>query len=805
MIIEKKTPLYIGVLLVSMSTLIYEILLTRILSVLMYYNFVSVVIALALFGISLSSIYVYINNKKYTNENIPGKITYLSRKLAFSIFFIFILIVSFRLFPELIERWLSIFQPIEIDIEPLFGNMAFDRVIVFVFSIFFLIAITTPFYLSGMCLTLVLFNYSDDIGKIYFSDLLGAGLGCILFIPAMNIFGAPSAIIIISALALGATFCFMWWQDEKKYFNNLLPILLIFIALSIVNSYYKLIDIDYVHGKYADDIVYSDWDALSRVVVYPLEEEGAENTEEKLPPRMGIAINETGYTAMTEFKNDFSRVDYLPKMINSLVFHIRPEKEALLIGPGGGEDIIAALYFKSKKVTAVEINGLLVNIVNKQFSGYSGSPYSLPKVETHINNARSFIKTTSQTYDIINASLVYEWFHPSGGAFSLSESHLYTQEAFKEYFEHLRPEGILAISRFSFEGRALRLVALGIDALKQSGIKNPELNIFIADDSGGFATFLFKKEPFTEVELNKLQSVCDSEKFTIIYKPNMSVSDEDSIYVQLLKSKDINKFYNDYPYDITPPVDDKPFLNYMIKPKDLFTPFRNVVVKEVNEKTVYLIRSILLLALFLTGVLLFVPWYFLPKPTMDKKKILLILSYFVFIGLGFMMVEIAAIRKFSLLLGNPIYSLSMVLFSILCFSGIGSFLTRKLPLEKNYIWLLSALAGIFVIIIILIFFTQISEPLFKLPLLIRMFSALIILGPMGICMGMPLPIAIKLLSDDKTMIPWVWSINGAASVAGSIAAFFIAMNFGFNIVLVLGSIFYVISGILFKYYYPHFE
>lgn len=801
---ERKFFLYTGIFLITLSTLIYEILLTRILSVLMYYNFVSAIIALALFGLSISSIYVYIHQDKYLKEDIPEKIAYFSKLLVFSVFTIFLVLIFFRLFPEIIERFLSIFQPVDIDNEYLLGNKLIDNIAIFITTSVFFILITIPFFLNGMCITLIMLNFSQDISFIYFSDLIGAGLGCILVIPIINLFGAPSAIIITAILILLATISFLWWQNEPKTFSNLLLILAIFLSIALLNSYFKFIDIDFIHGKFSDDIIYSDWDALSRVAVYPLEDELSNESEskkadeeEKIPQRMGIAINETGYTAMVEFKNDFSQLDYLSKMINFLVFHLQQDQEVLLIGPGGGEDILAGLYFKNKKITAVEINGLLVDIVNKKFAPFSGSPYSLPKVETYIDNARSFIKTTDQKYDIISASLVYEWFHPSGGAFALSESHLYTIEAFEDYFSHLNSDGILSISRFSFESRTLRLVALALEAFKKLKIENPENHIFIADDNFGFATFLFKKSPFTQNELSILNTECNRNNFTITYMPDSSNQNikKDSIYFNLIYAKNYQEFYEKYPYDISPPYDDKPFLNYMVKPKDLFLSFHKIPIKEVNEKTIYLLRWILILSLILIIVLIIYPQKFINILDFNRQKSLYPIFYFMFIGFGFMMIEITAIRKFSLLLGNPIYSLAIVLFSILSFSGLGSFFTKKITDNNIKKWIFIAIGCICTISSVLIFLPYISEPLFRFPLWIRIISCSIILFPLGIFLGMPLPIGIKHI--EKKLIPWVFSINGAASVAGSISAFILAMNFGFNLVLILAIVSYIASLILY--------
>ena len=245
-----------------------------------------------------------------------------------------------------------------------------------------------------------------------------------------------------------------------------------------------------------------------------------------------------------------------------MAYRLIPEPKVLLIGPGGGQDIISARYFSPSSITAVEINGAIVDTVDREFGYYTGAPYSMPGVTTIIDNARSFVRRTTESYDLIHASLVYEWFHPSAGAFSLSESSLYTKEAFIEYFEHLTDRGVLSFSRFGFETRSLRLTSLAMAALREMGVKDPSKHIFIADKEG-FSTFLFKKTPFSAPQLAALYKHSMTHEFKIVHQPGTI---HDNPFDRFVRGKEPESFYDKYEEDISPPVDDRPFFNYLIKP-----------------------------------------------------------------------------------------------------------------------------------------------------------------------------------------------------------------------------------------------
>src|SRR5262249_248899 len=132
---------------------------------------------------------------------------------------------------------------------------------------------------------------------------------------------------------------------------------------------------------------------------------------------------------------------------------------ALVIGPGGGRDLVSALVFGAKRVVGVEINPIIANdVMSDRLRDFSGGIYHHPRVQVVVDDGRSFVRRTPERFDVIQASLVDTWGGPGAGAYTLTENTLYTVEAFQDYLDHLTDGGILSFTRWVFDG--IRLVSL---------------------------------------------------------------------------------------------------------------------------------------------------------------------------------------------------------------------------------------------------------------------------------------------------------------------------------------------------------
>jgi hypothetical protein len=429
----------------------------------------------------------------------------------------------------------------------------------------------------------------------------------------------------------------------------------------------------------------------------------------------------------------------------------------------------------------VEINPTVVAVTNDMYGEYSGHIYD--SVELHIEDGRSFIEHSSEKYDIIQMSLVDTWAASASGAYALSETYLYTAEAFTEYLEHLEDDGILSVTRWIFETpqQTLRLVSLGREALERSGVYNAAAHIIILRN-GPAATFLLKKTPFTEEEIQSMEDICNYLQFEIVYTPKTR---NNPIFAQLITTDNPEKFFEAYALNVSPTTDDKPFFFYTVTLSDLPDLVSLNLESESFKNNIALLW---LFRLIIISFLLVVLFFVLPPLVYAKRASVTAMGYFAFLGVGFMFVEIPLLQKFMLFLGHPTYSLSVVLFSLLVSGGIGSYVTNYLSLKKVQI-VMGYLMG--VILLYVVIFPAISHEMFSLTIFKRIVISIFMTSLLGIAMGMPFPSGIQALGRTlPSSIPWAWAINGAASVLGSALAVFVGINLGFSYAFICGVVFY---------------
>ncbi|MBI5418005.1 hypothetical protein HZA55_08695 [Candidatus Poribacteria bacterium] len=777
-----------GIFFLSLTTLIYEILLIRILSVLMFYSFVSLIISLSLFGIGIGALSVHLFADKFQKKGI----NLISGIFAATLIIPFFLLILIELSPIYLTNILGIFHPpLHQPFRSTFYSPDLPLESYIYLTIFFLL-ITIPFFFSGILSTLIISNNNEKISKLYFFDLIGASLGSILIIPLLNFLGAPAAILFNTGLGFLIIF-FLSDENQNKISKIIFSSLMATIFLAaFFSSYYKKPEIKIVRGYYEPNIIYSEWNAISRVVVHSGQIQMVPNRisstyRGNIPGQLGMAINDVGYTIMVRFDGDMKKIEYVKYLINSLVYSIyeNKNKSVLLIGPGGGEDILGAYAAKSDLITAVEINPTMVELTNNKFKDFSGAPYSLPNVKTIIENARSFIRYSPDKFDVISSSLVYEWFEPTAGAFSLSESSLYTLEGFTDYFSHLTPDGVINICQFT-DKRSVRLTAMAIEALKKH-TDTIDQHIFIAQ-SGTLGSFLFKKSPFTASELSILKDKAEQLNFRILYSPDLQIQNK---YYDLIKTKILAEYYAKHEDDFSPPTDNRPFFNFLVKPSSFFSLDFWTKSSDFENNAIYILKESFLLAIIMIGFLIGLPFIFNDKNKTSDSALdtISILAYFGCIGFGFMLIEISLMRKFNVILSHPTLSISLVLFSLLFTAGIGSLVTDKIK-DRIKILLFTLVVFLFIYILFIDSWLHLIE---GPGLFYRSIKSILIILPLSFFMGMPLPLGIKMINNNSHLIPWIWSINAGMSVLGAIFGFIFALNFGFNATMYAALTAYIIA------------
>ena len=452
---------------------------------------------------------------------------------------------------------------------------------------------------------------------------------------------------------------------------------------------------------------------------------------------------------------------------------------------------------------AIEINPLMRTMVQERFADFSGKPYTLPGVEVTIDEARSRLSTLDTKFDLIQLSLIDTFSLNAAGGFVFSENYLYTQEAFQEYFEHLKDGGVLVINRYlsaRYPIEMLKVVVMMRAAWEAEGVKSPEDHI-AALSQWDTATIIAKKTPFEPRETALLKQASDENKMGILYLPLSPEKDWYGIR-ELLTTDDLQGILNAHPFLIEPATDDRPFFFHFLRgrlaqadipgPKE--DPFQ--FLRQWHEATVllYMLIAIVttLAAVFFLGPLLLVGRR--SDVRAGPATVVPLLLYFACLGYGFMMIEVPLLQRFVLLLGYPVYALAVVLFALLLSSGIGSLLSVRLVAHARR----SLHAVLAAIVVLVLVYGWILPPLVEhflgAPLALRILFTVVLLAPVGLLLGMPYPLGITVLREfGEGLVPWAWGLNGALSVVASVLAIFLGSRYGFGTALLTGGAAYGVA------------
>jgi len=423
------------------------------------------------------------------------------------------------------------------------------------------------------------------------------------------------------------------------------------------------------------------------------------------------------------------------------------------------------------------------------------------------------VRRSPKQYDIIQASLVDTWAATAAGAYALSENSLYTVEAFDDYLDHLTDRGVLSVSRWVFDG--LRLISLAQDAGARRGWNPADRLAIVQQDK--VATFLLKKTPFTPAEIATLEKAAADLGFAVLYlpgRPSPHFGDTRDEYPRLILAPDRHAFYRAFPLDVTPTTDDRPFFfnTTRLRNHAFIAPFARAAGLQrataanpgawatggLTALLILLAISAALIALFILGPLAVTSRTALGRGWFSS------LAYFACLGGAFMLIEVALLQRFVLLLGHPVYSLTVTLFSLLLGTGLGSMLSRRVHDEG--LRTAAALACLAVAAIGLLWASvlpAVVRAAIAAPLAARIAVAVALMLPAGMVMGMPLPAGVRLLAARQpALVAWAWGINGALSVLGATLAVFIAMNWGFSVTLVCGAAIYAVAAALIRSWPP---
>ena len=472
---------------------------------------------------------------------------------------------------------------------------------------------------------------------------------------------------------------------------------------------------------------------------------------------------------------------------------VNPDADVLIIGIGGGQDVLNSYVNGIKRVTAVEINPVIAKLNTDVLREFNGNLFSRAGITLLIDEGRSFIRHTGNKYDCIHLGNVDSGSASAAGAYTFSENTLYTVEAFKDYYAHLKDQGVVWVTRWramqkNYFLEDFRVLSSMVRCLEELGMQHPARHIVVIGEKyrpGGWlqVLLLMKKSPFLPQEIQSIDAVRARMDLEWLHHPAKRLNNALDDY---LFSADRETFLNNYPLRVDPTTDNNPFFFNFLKPIHYVWKFPSIQTHFTYP--VFMFKSLFLITLLMIIISIFLPLLWFRKkvsPHGSAPQRGYYLFYFSCLGLGFMLVEIPLIQKFILLLGQPLYSISTILAALLISSGVGSMLSGRISEKAG----LSAVRSVTCIICTLLIITIYGLPaLFDACLgmstAIRILIAIIVVMPLGILMGMTLPLGIRLLEQEiPSMIPWVWSLNGACSVMGSIAAWGLSLNYGYNVTL----------------------
>jgi spermidine synthase len=766
-----------GLALTSFSALLLELALTRLFSVVLFYHFAFLAISIALLGLGAGGVFAYLLKNRLAKI---GTRTLAARLcMVNSVAVILVLEVVLHV-------------PVALQV----SGMNFLRLTVLY------LAAAIPFLLTGLLFSVVFARETPQITRLYGADLCGGALACLALVPLLNWLGGPNVILFASIMLAAAG---MIWADSPLLRRQALSLAVAGTLLTAANYSGRLIDVVYAKGMFRDPakVEFARWNALSRVEV---DKEGQGKA-------IVIDADASTYIMNADLAHwqgtlwEHNLMSAPPALANVL----RPHGEFAIIGPGGGVDVLRAVASGSPSVTGIEINPIIADtIMRGRYADYAQHLYERPDVHIHVTDGRSFLRSTPQTFDVVQMTLVDTWASTAAGAFALSENNLYTVEAFREYFEHLKPDGMIAITRWEFQQprEALRVVAVAMEALHRLGVANPARNFIVAsqgslNEDGIPVVVLAKKSAFTAEEENAVIRHFDRySELDSLYLPSQPGQNP---FSALIASNDPYTFARGYAYNVAPVNDNAPFFFFTLKPTQILgeKALRDGIDWKVNLGVLVLL---LVLVISFCAVLVFLILPLLCR-SVGARQPGLPLLYFVAVGLGYILVEIAFIQRFVLFLGHPTYALTVVIFLLMLSSGAGSLFSRLWLPRPEQCWV-PLLLVIVTLLADVFFLPSRLAGMVGLPFGYRLIVSGLLLIPLGFIMGMPFPTGLRALAghvssnhssgpgaspSSGNAIEWAWAMNAAASVLGSVMAMVIAIQFGLNVTLACGAGAYVLA------------
>ncbi len=795
------SPPRIAVALISAAVLGYELLLLALFSLVQWHHFAYLVVSVALLGFGASGSFLV-----FVRARLAGHFRGFAAGQAG--LFGLTSLASFALAQRLS------FNPEELVWDPAHW-LRLALVI---------LLLTLPFFFAANLIGLALAEYRQRQARVYAADLAGAGSGALLMIGLLYLLAPAEALLVVALLGFAAA-AVAWLESGGRAapaVAGLAAILLLGTQLPRhwiepqISPYKELSQLLRVSGTRVIAERHGPLGSLAVVEsqTIPLRHApGLSLAAKREPPaQLGLFANAGAMSAITRFRGDRAELAYLDQLTSALPYHLSNAGRVLVLGAGGGAEVLQALYHDARHIDAVEINPQVIELVRDRFGEFSGQVYRHERVRVHHASARGFLQRSTATYDLIQVPALDSFASAGTGLHGLNENFVYTIEALAQAFSRLDEDGIVALTRWvRLPPRDnLKLFATAIEALERSGIEDAGRHLVMIRGLQT-ATLLIHRRAPTAADIQSLAAFSRERLFDLAYYPGMPPQqanrynqlDEAYFYqgAQALLGSERERFLGDYKFSLEPASDDRPFHFHFAK----WSSFAELVALRHRGgsallETGYLTLVItLLLALLLSLLLILLPLALVAREASPvavgfaKSRVF---AYFGALGLGFLLLEIAFLQKFILLLHHPLLAAAVVLASFLLAAGAGSAFAQRFsgkPGARRVV--VYAIATIIVLgLLYLLLLGSIMQAAVDWPLAARVLLSVGLILPLGFCMGMPFPLGLGAIQNGPAALtPWAWGINGCASVISAVLATLLAIHQGFSTVIMIALICYAVA------------
>ena len=787
----RRVRFYMALGLVAAATLMLQIIETRIISVVSWYHLAFFVISIAMFGLTAGAVFVYLRRERFRPERLSYDLTVAT--LAFALTTNLAILVQLTLVTGASPSLTSLVAWAE-----------------------FALCLAVPFFFSGVVVSLALTRSPYPIGKVYGADLIGAATGCIGVLALLNVMSGPSAVLWVGGLIAVAALAFAGsglgalpkstslGSQLFRYRRSIVTGCLLLAIANTLTTHGVRPTIIKDHLEAAADLAYDRWNSFSRITVS--QSQTGPPSMFGASPRMpdstieqrALNIDGGAGTALYRFDGNLESLGFLRYDVTNLAYAIPNLKTGAVIGVGGGRDVLSQRLFGVSDVTGIEINPIIIDVLEHHFSDYTAIAV-LDGVKFEVDEARSWFARTPRSFDVIQMSLIDTWAATGAGAFTLTENGLYTVEAWRRFLGRLNADGLFTVSRWYAPGEVNetgRLVSLAVATLLANGAAEPRRHLFLAA-AGKVATLIVAKSPLSPSALAALKDAAKANEFTVLLSPDTAAPS--AMLEKIVSATDrraLDQATAGFYLDLTPPTDARPFFFNQLGFAKIFDPrvfshFTHTGVFAGNLIATLTLAMLVVISIALVAATIIVPL----RPTVKEAGWQLVVGgtgYFALIGVGFMMIEIALLQRMSVFLGHPVYALSVVLFSLILWTGFGSMASERVRLDgagKLVAWSVASAAYLFA----LPFWLPLVFGLDGADLVVRAGLCVLVLAPAGFLMGFGFPTGMRLVSTiNAGPMPWFWGINGGAGVLAASIAVVTSIAFSIDTTLRIGAACYLL-------------